>query len=117
MIALAQASAAAPVAGIDMTLVRAFLGLLFVLALVTGLAVLVRRGVIALPGRRGHGGLTIESSLPLGDRRFLLVVSVEGRRLLLGSTPSGVTLVTELAAAPFDRALARASGSPAGGAS
>ena len=96
---LLQSGAAAPPLGVDTSLIRAFFGLLFVLSLVAGLAFLVRRGVITLPGRRGSGALTIEHTLPLGDRRALMVVNVEGRRLLIGSTVSNVSLVTELQAA------------------
>ena len=38
----------------------------------------------------------IEATVPLGERRSLMVVAVEGRRLLLGLTPMQVSLVTEL---------------------
>jgi flagellar protein FliO/FliZ len=79
-----------------------------VLALLGGAAWLLRRGVIA---RRGNGALGVESALALGERRSLLVVTVEGRRLLLGLAPNHVSLVTELGPAPsfeavVDRAVA-----------
>ena len=45
---------------------------------------------------RGRQVLSVESALSLGDKRSLVVVSVEGRRLLLGVAPGGVSLVTEL---------------------
>ncbi|MEW5981062.1 MAG: flagellar biosynthetic protein FliO [Acidobacteriota bacterium] len=106
---------AAPASGVDTGLMRAFFGLLFVFALIGGLAYLVRRGVISIPARRRASSLGIEATLPLGDRRSLLVVNVEGRRLLIGSTATSVSLVTELAApaGPFEHALDRASGSQA----
>lgn len=47
--------------------------------------------------RRGTSGLVVESALPLGDKRSLVVVAVEGRRLLLGVSPGSVALVSELA--------------------
>lgn len=47
--------------------------------------------------RRGTSGLVVESALPLGDKRSLVVVAVEGRRLLLGVSPGSVSLVSELA--------------------
>jgi flagellar biosynthetic protein FliO len=72
----------------------------FVLGLLLTLAWLVRRGTIALPVRRGPGAVQIETSVALGDRRSLVVVTVDGRRLLLGLTPTQVALVTELSAAP-----------------
>ena len=54
--------------------------LLVVLALLGALAWMARRGGFA---RRASGGLSVESALPLGDRRSLVVVTVENRRLLL----------------------------------
>jgi flagellar biogenesis protein FliO len=35
----------------------------------------------------------------LGERRSLVIVSVEGRRLLLGLTPTSMSLVAELPSA------------------
>ena len=40
----------------------------------------------------------VETAISLGERRQLVIVSVEGRRLLLGVTAAQVTLVTELQA-------------------
>jgi flagellar biogenesis protein FliO len=40
--------------------------------------------------------VTVETAVSLGDRRSLVIVSVEGRRLLLGLTPGQIALVTEL---------------------
>ncbi len=34
--------------------------------------------------------------MPLGERRSLVIVAVEGRRLLLGLTPTQISMVTEL---------------------
>lgn len=79
--------------------------LIVVLALIGGAAWLLRRGVVA---RRTGKGLAVESALPLGERRSLVVVMVEGRRLLLGLAPNNVTLVAELERVPFDQALSRA---------
>jgi flagellar biogenesis protein FliO len=57
--------------------------------------------------RRAQLPIVVETAVALGDRRSLVVVSVEGRRLLLGLTPQHVNLVTELKtpAASFDAAL------------
>lgn len=58
---------------------------------------LLKRGTLKIGiGRGGRSGLAIESALSLGDRRSLVIVAVEGRRLLLGLTPTQVSLVTEL---------------------
>jgi flagellar protein FliO/FliZ len=54
--------------------------------------------------RRGRQLLSVESALSLGEKRSLVVVTVEGRRLLLGVSPGSVSLVTELHTA-FDGAL------------
>jgi flagellar protein FliO/FliZ len=81
---------------------QALAAILLVLGLVAGLAWLVRRGTIRLPGSARRQAMAIESATPLGERRSLLIVSVEGRRLLLGVTPTQVSLVTELGAAPQD---------------
>lgn len=77
-----------------------------VLALLAGLAWLLRKGVVA---RRKGGALGIETALSLGDRRSVVIVTVEGRRLLLGLAPNGVSLVTELQrSGTFDQALSHA---------
>jgi flagellar protein FliO/FliZ len=72
---------------------------LIVLGLVVVLAWLLRRG--ALPGLKGGArAVTVETAVPLGERRSLVIVAVEGRRLLLGMTPTQISMVTELGAAP-----------------
>jgi flagellar biosynthetic protein FliO len=105
MMLIAAAAATGPaVPGVGMT-VRAVAGMLFVLGLVAALAWLARRGALGL-GRKGPSPVRIEHAAALGDRRSLAIVSVEGRRLLLGLTPAQITLVTELAPGDgFARAL------------
>jgi flagellar protein FliO/FliZ len=77
-----------------------------VLGLLAVLAWVLRRSTLA---RRTAGSMTVESALPLGERRSLAIVSVEGRRLLVGLAPGQVSLVTELKpAASFGDAVARA---------
>jgi flagellar protein FliO/FliZ len=65
-----------------------------VLALLAATLWVLKRGL----GRTKSGGtsMSIEASLPLGDRRSLAVVNVEGRRLLIGLAPGQVRMVTEL---------------------
>ncbi len=46
--------------------------------------------------RRGRQPINVESAVTLGDKRSLVIVAVEGRRLLVGVAPGGVSLVTEL---------------------
>jgi flagellar biosynthetic protein FliO len=92
--------------GIDA--VRAILALVAVLGALAGFLWLLKRGTFAARRHRGDG-LAIESALPLGERRSLVIVAVEGRRLLLGLSPSQVALISELAHAPrFEGTLGRA---------
>jgi flagellar protein FliO/FliZ len=84
---------------------RVLAALTVVLGLLAGLAWLLKKGVIA---RRGTGALGVESALALGERRSLVIVTVEGRRLLLGVAPNHVSLVTELGQAPFEAAVSSA---------
>lgn len=48
------------------------------------------------PTGRGHQLMTVETALSLGERRSLVVVAIENRRLLLGLTPQQISFVTEL---------------------
>jgi flagellar protein FliO/FliZ len=77
--------------------VNIFVATLLVLGLVAALAWLVRRGPLAHLAAKGKP-VSVESAIPLGDRRSLVIVSVEGRRLLLGMTQTSISLVTELRA-------------------
>ena len=80
--------------------------LAIVLALLGGLAWLLRRGAAA---RRAGTGMGIESALSLGERRSIVIVTIEGRRLLLGLAPNNVSLVAELKPpASFDQQVERA---------
>jgi flagellar protein FliO/FliZ len=75
---------------------QSFLAVLVVLGLVGALAWLARRGAFTTL-RRGNRPITVETAVPLGERRSLVIVSVEGRRILLGLTPGQISMVTELA--------------------
>lgn len=109
--ALAQATPGAWPSGGEVT--RGLIAVFVVFGLLALLAWLARRGTLGgLLARQSRSPVKVESAVPLGDRRSLVIVSVEGRRLLLGLTPMQVSLVTELAASPvakepFDETLAR----------
>lgn len=80
-----------------------------VLVLLAALTWLLRRQQAI---RRTGKGMGVESAISLGERRSLAIVTVEGRRLLVGLAPNNVTLVTELAPLPtFDQAIAQATAS------
>lgn len=107
---LAQTQATAPVAGWSdgPGVVRTLVSLLVVLGLLGACLWLIRRGGWQGGLRKGPRPLQVETAIGLGDRRQLVIVSVEGRRLLLGVTPMHVALVTELSASAstFSDALA-----------
>jgi len=85
---------------------QSFVAVLVVLGLVAALAWIVRRGAFAAALRRGPRPISVETAMPLGERRSLVIVAVEGRRILLGLTPGTISMVTELGPAPtFDSQL------------
>jgi flagellar protein FliO/FliZ len=78
---------------------QSFVAVLVVLGLVGALAWLARRGAFTTL-RRGNRPITVETAVPLGERRSLVIVAVEGRRILLGLTPGQISMVTELGPPP-----------------
>lgn len=90
---------------------RGLVGLAVVLALIALAGWLLRRGAFGPAAAGKRAGMTVDAAVPLGERRSLMVVTIESRRLLLGVTPAQVTLITELQpkppAEPFDRTLAQ----------
>jgi flagellar biosynthetic protein FliO len=77
--------------------VRGILATVFVLGLLGTLAWALRRGKLQLGSGRARSAVSLETTVSLGERRSLVIVSVEGRRLLLGATPMQLSLLTELA--------------------
>lgn len=76
------------------SLLGAFFALAAVIALIVGLAWLLRR----MPGSgfRPAAGLKLVASLPLGAKERVVVVEVNGQQLLLGVTPGGINALHEL---------------------
>lgn len=74
---------------------QSFVAVLVVLALVGAIAWLVRRGAFTML-RQGTRTIAVETAVNIGERRSLVIVAVEGRRLLLGLTPGQISMVTEL---------------------
>lgn len=96
---------------------RALIALVVVFALLLAFLWVVRHGQLGI-ARRRPGTIAVETAVPLGERRSLVVVAVEGRRLLLGVAPGQVSLVTELRPAPgfpavLDAHVADRTGRPA----
>jgi flagellar protein FliO/FliZ len=77
--------------------IQSLLAVIVVLGLVAALAWMLRRGGLASL-RPGGRSIAVETAVPLGERRSLVIVAVEGRRLLLGMTPGQISMVTELEA-------------------
>jgi flagellar protein FliO/FliZ len=78
---------------------RSLAAIVVVFGLLGALAWAARRGRLAFFTRQ-PSHVRVEATVPLGDRRSLMVVAIEGRRLLLGLTPVQVSLVTELSTPP-----------------
>ncbi len=64
-------------------------------ALVRGWSWLNAKYKISAPKR-----LRVAETISLGEKRFVALVSVEGREFLIGGGPAGVSLMTQLGAAP-----------------
>lgn len=102
VLALAQEAPAWPESG-TFSVLRGVLALAAVVVALAAFVWVVRRGTFGLGAQaRKPGAPAIESAVPLGERRSLVIVSVEGRRLLLGLTPVQVALLTELGKSPPD---------------
>jgi flagellar protein FliO/FliZ len=93
---------------------RTIVGLVVVMIALAGFLWLLKRGTFAGRGRAGRPALAVESAISLGDRRSLVIVTVEGRRLLLGASPSQISFITELTRpdSTFGTALEGAMASP-----
>ncbi len=78
------------------------LKMLFALSLVLALLFLMAYVLKKIgPGRLSPGGkdglaMRIVSTLPLGERRYLLIVELAGRHFFLGVTTSSIQLLQEL---------------------
>ena len=82
-------------------IVRTFASLLFVVGLLMFLAWALRRGMFR-GGAGSRTSIVVETAVSLGERRSLVIVAVEGRRLLLGLATGGVSLLADLAPKKLD---------------
>ncbi len=83
-----------------LAIVRPAISFIAVLALLAGFVWLLRRGSLRLSRLAPRGTIFVETATSLGDRRSLAIVSVEGRRLLVGLTPAAISFIADLAARP-----------------
>jgi flagellar protein FliO/FliZ len=56
----------------------------------------LRRGSLRLSRFAPRGAVAVETAISLGERRSLAIITVEGRRMLIGLTPASVSLITDL---------------------
>ena len=77
---------------------RTLLSLAAVIALLAGFVWALRRGSLRLSAFAPKGTIAIETATALGDRRQLAIVTVEGRRVLVGMTPTTISFITDLGA-------------------
>lgn len=90
---------------------RMVAGLLLVLGLMLLLYALSKRGLRWLPGSR-EGRIQIRETRPLGGKKALCLIEVQGRELLLGVSSERIELLCELSREPtasFEEALQRQS--------
>lgn len=81
--------------GTLMTL-RTVLSFAAVLTLLALFVWALRRGTLRLSSFAPRGIITIETATAMGDRRQLAIVAVEGRRVLIGLTPTTISFLTDL---------------------
>lgn len=79
---------------------RAVVSLAAVLGLLVVFVWALRRGTIRLSTLAPKGVIQVETATALGDRRQIAIVAVEGRRVLVGLTPTSISFITELGAKP-----------------
>ena len=76
--------------------VRALGSLVAVLGLLGLFVWALRRGSLKLSSLAPKGTIAIETAMSLGERRSIAIIGVEGRRLLVGLTPTTISLLTDL---------------------
>lgn len=86
----------APLPDASFSVLRVFGALLFVVALFLAGVWSVRRWQVLRPGGSRSPRLQILEARSLGGRQSLFVVGYEKQRLLLGTSPAGVQLLTRL---------------------
>ncbi len=83
--------------------VRAVLSVAIVIGLLALFVWALRRGMLRVGPFGSRSPILVETAVALGDRRSLAIVSIEGRRLLLGLAPGSVSYLADLAPLPADR--------------
>lgn len=94
--------------------INTFGSLLFVLALIVIIAWAARRFLFDKLGvaNKTQGRMFVVQNLPLGSRRHVSLIEVDGKRYLLGVTDHQVNLIKALDDLDFDDALSQAETEP-----
>ncbi|KZN47151.1 flagellar biosynthetic protein FliO [Pseudoalteromonas luteoviolacea] len=107
----ANVAAATQSSGPNLDIVTVILSLLSIVALIIGLAWLVKR---VNPNVGNNQDFKVVRSLPLGTRERLLVIEIDDKQHLLGVTPQNInylyqleTPLDESQTAPFVKELSR----------
>jgi flagellar protein FliO/FliZ len=79
---------------------RAVASFAAVLAVLAVFVWALRRGSLRLSRFAPRGAVAVETAISLGERRSLAIITVEGRRMLIGLTPAAISLITDLGSAP-----------------
>jgi flagellar protein FliO/FliZ len=87
------------------TTIRTVASLAAVLTLLVVFVWALRRGSLRLSALAPRGTIAIETATSIGERRQIAIVTVEGRRLLVGLTPTTVSFLTDLEARPSGPAV------------
>jgi flagellar protein FliO/FliZ len=91
--------------------IRTISSIVAVIGLLGVLAWALRRGSLRLSALAPRGTIVVETATAIGDRRQLAIVSVEGRRLLVGMTPTAISFLTDLGATPPEASVTTAGAS------
>ena len=75
---------------------RSAMSFVAVLGLLAVFVWALRRGSLKLSSLAPKGTINIETATSLGDRRSIAIVGVEGRRVLIGLTPTTISFLTDL---------------------
>jgi flagellar biogenesis protein FliO len=75
---------------------RAIGSLVAVLGLLGLFVWVLRRGSLKLSSLAPKGTIAIETAMSLGERRSIAIVGVDGRRLLIGLTPTTISFLSDL---------------------
>jgi flagellar biosynthetic protein FliO len=94
---------------------RAAGAMIFVLALILGAMVLLKRYMPHRFGSLGHQRrIQVLETVPIGDKRSLILVAIDGNRLLLATTPNSVSLLREIETDPNHSSAVKSEPEPPG---